>query len=161
MPTPNELTWFTVNGYIYDVEQPNPSGITNQPELLNVSAYVDFFPGTQSEAFPTGFAVLVSDLDHGDGTSGDTEVPLAPITARLMNGALCAIAVGDPLGIELLSNSAILNLTNPLYYHTRFRNVTFSGAPQALSNFAFLASVDATSVDITSPGLTRYTYGGP
>lgn len=161
MPTPNELTWFTVNGYIYDVEQPDPSGTSIQPELLNVSGYVDFFAGTEQESFPTGFAVLVSDLDHGDSTSGDTMVPLAPITGRLMNGALCTIAVGDPLGVELLSNTAILNLTNPMYYHVRFRNVTYGGAPQGISNFAFLAPTDATPVDITSPGLSRFAYGGP
>jgi hypothetical protein len=135
----NELTWFTAVGYVYDVEQPNPGGVTNQPVLLNVSAYVDFFPGTQANSFPTGHAVLVADLDHGDGTSGDTMVPLAPITARLMNGALCAVAVGDPIGQQLLAGSTILNLASPLYYHVRWRNVTYGGAVQAISDFAFAA----------------------
>lgn len=136
----NELTWITVQGYFYDVEQPDPSATSIKPQLLDVSAFVDFFPGTEQKPFPTGFYVTFPDLDHGDGTSGDTIVPLAPITARLMNGALCAIAVADPVGIELIANAAILGLVEPLYYHVRFRNVTFGGGGiEALSNFAYLA----------------------
>lgn len=154
----NELTWFTAVGYVYDVEQPNPSGTTSQPALLDVSAYVDFFPGNQTEAFQTGFAVEVADLDHGDGTSGNTMVPLAPITARLMNGALCAVAVGDPIGQELLAGTTILNLTSPLYYHVRWRNVTYGGALQAISNFAFLAPVGNDSP--TGLGATPSGSGG-
>ena len=159
--TINELTWFSVVGYVYDIENPNPNIDSIVPQLLQVSAFIDFFPGNQMESFPAGFTVLVPQLDHGDGTSGDTMVPLAPITARLINGALCAIAAGDPPGQQLLANTAILNLANPLYYHVRWRNVTFGGSTQAISNFAFLAPNVASVIDITSPSLPTYPYGGP
>jgi hypothetical protein len=157
----NELTWFTVFGAVYDVENPNTLIDTITPQLLQVSAFVDFFPGTQVASFPAGFTVLVPRLDHGDGTSGDTMVPLAPITARLINGQICAISAGDPQGQQLLANTAILNLANPLYYHVRWRNVTFGGGVQVISNFAFLAPNVASIVDITSPSLTTVPYGGP
>lgn len=150
----NELVWFNVVGYVYDVEQPNPSGTSTQPVLLDVSAYVNFYPGDQQQSFQAGFAVLVADLDHGDGTSGDTMVPLAPITARLINGALCAVAVGDPIGQELLAGAAILNLADPLYYHVQWQNVTYGGALQAISNFAFQAPVgnEAPTLSATPSG---------
>jgi hypothetical protein len=154
----NELVWFTVEGYVYDVEQPAPSGTSIQPSLLDVSAYVDFFPGNATKSFQSGFVTEVLNLDHGDGTSGNTMVPLAPITARLLNGALCAIVVGDPIGQELLAGAALLNLALPLYYHVRFRNVTYGGATQAISNFAFLAPTGADSP--TSLGATPSGSGG-
>lgn len=157
----NELTWFTVYGYVYDIEQPNPAGTTIQPFVNNVSAYIDFFPGYETEVFPAGFAVLVADLDHGDGTSGDTMVPIAPITARLTNGAVTSIVVGDPIGVELLADTPILNLDGPLFYHVRWRNVTYGGAPQAISNFAFQAPTFNTNLSITSPALVTYPYYGP
>jgi hypothetical protein len=160
------LTYFTVTGYWYDVEQPDPGNTSIQPLLLDVNAYVDFIP-----RLPKGFAVLVAGLDHGDSTTGDTFVPIAPITGRLMNGALTSIAIGDPVGVELLSNSSALNLasqltalawgTTTLIYDVRFRNVTFGGATQVLNNFAFTAPVDTTAVNLTSAGLTRLPYAGP
>lgn len=153
----NQLSWLTVTGYVYDVEQQNPNASSITPELMQVFAYVDFFPGTQASVFPTGFTAFVANLDHLDGTSGDTEVPLAPITARLMNGTLSTIAMGDPPGVELLANTSILNLANPLYYHTRWRNVTFGGATQAISNFAWQAT---TSTPVTGLTATPHTTGG-
>jgi hypothetical protein len=159
---PNQLTYLTAVGYVYDVEQPNPSGITNVPSELKVSAYVDFYPGTQAQYFQPGFTVFVSNLDHLDGTSGDTEVPIAPITGRLMNGALSAIAVGDPPGVELLAYTAMLNLASPLYYHVRWRNVTFGGATQAISNFAFAATPSTKVAGLgTTPSATGGTLAGP
>jgi hypothetical protein len=157
----NELTWFTVIGSVYDVENPNTNIDSTVPQLLQVSAFIDFFPGNQMASFPAGFSVSVPALDHGDGTFGDTLVPIAPITARLINGQLCAIAAGDPNGQQLLANSAILGLVNPLYYHVRWRNVTFGGTVQQISNFAFLAPTTAEVIDITSPSLTTTQYGGP
>lgn len=153
----NQLSWLTATGYVYDVEQQNPNASSITPVLSQVSAYVDFFPGNQAGPFPAGFTAFVADLDHGNGTHGDTEVPLAPITARLMNGALCSIAVGDPVGVELIANTSILNLTNPLYYHTRWRNVTFGGAVQKISNFAWQAT---TSTPVSGFTATPHATGG-
>lgn len=157
----NSLTWFTVTGYIYDVEQQNPNDDSIQPVLGNVSAYIDFFPGIQEKPFDNGYAVLIQDLDHGDGTHGDTLVPLAPITARILNGAICSIAIGDPEGVELLAGSTVLNLAEPLFYHVRFRNVTYAGTNRSIANFAFEAPIDSTPVVLTSPDLQTYEYGGP
>lgn len=159
--TLNHLSYFTAVGSFYDVEQPNPSGSTNIPMMDQVSGYVDFFPGTQSSVFPVGFAAYVPNLDHGDGTYGNTLVPLAPITGRMMNGQLCTIAMGDPVGVELVTDSWLLGLSSTLYYHVRFRNVTYGGALQALSNFAFPAPSNSSTLDITSPSLVRTTYVGP
>jgi hypothetical protein len=158
----NTLSYFTATGYVYDVEQPNPAGTSTQPQLLEPSAYVDFFPGTQVSSFPAGFTLSVPNLNHGDGTIGDTMVPLAPITGRLINGALVGITVGSTFGVGLLANSPFLGLANPLFYHVRFRSVTYGGAPQSISNFAFQApTVGGGTVRITSPSTPTYTYYGP
>jgi hypothetical protein len=165
-PGGNSLTYFTVTGFWYDIEQPNPNSTLITPLLLNVNAYVDFIP-----RLPVGFSVFVSNLNHGDGTFGDTDVPIAPITGRLINGALTTIAVGDPLGVGLLANSPVLNLasqlaaigwsTTGLIYDVRFRNVTFGGANQVLSNFAFFAPPNAATISISSSLLQKLPYGGP
>jgi hypothetical protein len=42
--TVNQLTYFTVTGQWYDVESPNTSGSSNQPQFLVVSAFVEFTP---------------------------------------------------------------------------------------------------------------------
>lgn len=158
---PNTLVYFAVTGHARDVEQPLPSGTVITPQVDDVSGYVDFFPGDQFEAMASGVETYVTDLDLGGGVSADTVLPIAPITGRFINGNLCTIAIGDPEGVALLANSAFLNLANPLYYHVRFRNVTYGGALQRLSNFAFLAPVDATGVLLSSTTLTRVPYGGP
>ena len=156
----NVLTYFNVTGYVYDVQQPDPSGITSALQLAQVSAFVDFFPGDSNGPFPTGYALVVPSLDHGDGTKGDTFLPLAPITGRLLNGSLRTIAVGDPVGVLLLSNSPLIGLPR-LRYHVRFRNVTYGGATQALTNFAFDAPIDTTPYNLTGISSLRYPYLGP
>jgi hypothetical protein len=158
----NFLQYFTVTGYVYDVEQPVPSGTSTQPFVNEPSAFVDFFPGSQTSYFTAGFTLSVPNLNHGDGTIGDTMVPLAPITGRLINGALTGIVVGSAIGVGLLAGSPFLGLSSPLFYHVRFRNVTYGGAPQAISNLAFQApSVGGGSVSITSPSTPIYPYFGP
>jgi len=158
--TGTTLTFFPVTGYIYDVEQPDPGLTTAQPKLANVSAFVDFFPGNENGPFPTGYALVLANFDHGDTTKGNTFVPLAPITGRMINGSLRSIAVGDPISVVLVSNSAIIGLPR-LRYHVRFRNVTYGGASQGIANFAFDAPTDTTPIDLTSPGLVRRPYLGP
>lgn len=155
---PNSLTYFRVDGAWQDVEQPLPRiADVITPRVEDVSAYVDFFPGVESEALQGGFTLYVPDYE----TFGDTELSLAPITGRIMEGVLSTIAVGDPKGVELVANSAWLNFGEPLVYHVRFHNVTYGGALQRLSNFAFVAPVDNTPVNITSVALDRLPYRGP
>lgn len=162
MTTPNVLTWFTVKMFIYDVEQPLDAGTSEQPNLADVSGFVDFFPGSQSVAFPTGYSVIVPDLNHGDGTSGDTEVPLAPITGRTLNGALTSLVSGDPVGVELLDFSAILTGLSSLFYHVRFREMTWQdGTLFSLGNYAFQAPGNGSTLLLSSNTVTKFPYGGP
>jgi hypothetical protein len=155
---PNSLTYFRVDGAWQDVEQPLPqnAGVIT-PRVEDVSAYVDFFPGTAGEALLGGLTLYVPDY----ATFGDTELSLAPITGRIMEGVLSTIAVGDPKGVELVANTAWLDFGEPLVYHVRFHNVTYGGALQRLSNFAFVAPTAATPVNITSVTLERLPYRGP
>ncbi len=169
------LTFFNVTGYCYDVQQPDPTQISAAPTLANVSGFVDFFPGNASGVFPAGFSLLVPNLTHGDGTAGDTQMALAPITARFLGGSLRTIVVGDPIGVLLLSNSPLLGLgPNGLWYHVRFRNITFGGNPalvqpnqltqpasQVLTNFSFVAPTDTTPVNLTGVTTVRQPYLGP
>jgi hypothetical protein len=154
---PNSLTYFRVDGAWRDVEQPIVGNGAITPQVDDVSAYVDFFPGTQDSALLGGLTLYVPDYS----TYGDTELSLAPITGRTMNGRLCTIAVGDPTGVQLVSNSAWMDFGEPLFYHVRFRNVTYGGATQRLSNFAFQAPIGSTPVVLTSVALQRYPYRGP
>jgi hypothetical protein len=153
----NTLTYFRVDGAWRDVEEHIPSQAGIAPQIDDVSAYVDFFPGTQLEAISQGYVFLAPNYE----TYGDTEIALAPITGRTINARLCTIAVGDPNGIQLVANSAWMDLDEPLFYHVRYRNVTYGGALQRFSNFAFQAPVDVTGVLLTSTTLTRYEYRGP
>lgn len=169
----NTLVYFNVTGYCYDVQQPDPTQLSAAPQLADVSAFVDFFPGNQAGVFPPGYSLLIPNLNHGDGTAGDTLVPLAPITARFLGGSLRTIVEGDPIGVLLLSNSALLGLPI-LVYHVRFRNVTYGGNPllitpnqlvqpatQILTNFAIQASTDTTPVNLTGYNTVRLPYMGP
>lgn len=58
--TVSELTYFTVVGHYYDVEAPNTSGSTNQPQFLVVSAFVEFTPRLKP-----GDVEYISNLDLG------------------------------------------------------------------------------------------------
>lgn len=153
----NSLTYFRVDGAWRDVEEHIPSISGIAPQINDVSLYVDFFPGTEDVALAGGFTLYVTDYE----TYGDTELSLAPITGRTILGTLRTIAAGDPEGVELVANSAWLDLPEPLFYHVRYRNVTYGGAVQRLSNFAFEAPTTSTPVRITSPGLVRFPYRGP
>jgi hypothetical protein len=167
------LSYFNVTGYCFDVQQPDPTQISAAPQLANVSGFVDFFPGNANGPFPAGFSLIIPNLSHGDGTAGDTLVPLAPITARFLGGSLRTIVVGDPIGVLLLSNAPLLGLPL-LRYHVRFRNITYGGNPalvqpnqltqpasQVLTNFAFDAPNDTTPINLTGVGLVRQPYLGP
>jgi hypothetical protein len=162
MTAPNELADFTAIATILDVQQPNPDGTSIDPQLLDVSAFVNFFPGTQNGVFAQGFGLQVANLDPtGAGAAGsgvNAFVPLAPITGRLMNGQLTSIAIGDPVGVGLLANSPFLNLAE-LFYHVQFTNVTFGGTTQALDNFAIKApGLQVQTVTLT-PVSTAGTFG--
>jgi hypothetical protein len=154
---PNSLTYFRVDGAWRDVEQPIVGVGAIAPQVDDVSAYVDFFPGVEKSALPGGLTLYVPNYE----TYGDTELTLAPITGRTMDARLCTIAVGDPNGVELVANSAWLDFGEPLFYHVRFRNVSYGGAGQRLSNFAFQAPTDASPIILTSVTLERFDYCGP
>lgn len=154
----NTLVYFRVDGSWRDIEQPIPSHAgTISPQENDVSAYVDFFPGVEKEALTGGLTFLVPDYE----VLGDTELAIAPITARSINGKLCSITKTDPVGAQLVSNAPWMNLGEDLFYHVRYRNVTYGGALQRFSSFAFKAPTDAAGVRITSTTLERFEYCGP
>lgn len=156
----NSLAYFRVDGSWIDAEQPIPGNVGSiAPQVNNVSAYVDFFPGTEKLALENGLTFLVPNYS----TFGDTEVALDPITARTMNGVLCSITKTDPVGAELVYNAPWMGLIDDdaLFYHVRYRNVTYGGALKRFDSFAFKAPVDATPVRITSTTLERFDYRGP
>lgn len=154
----NSLLYFRVDGSWRDIEQPIPGSTGSiTPQENDVSAYVDFFPGLERSAGEGGLALILPNYE----TFGDTEVAIAPITARTINGVLCSITKTDPVGAKLVSNAPWMGLSENLFYHVRYRNVTYGGALQRFSNFAFKAPVDTTGVRITSTMLQRYDYCGP
>jgi hypothetical protein len=165
MTAPNVAQYFTANATIVDVEQPNPAGSSIDPQILDVNAYVNFYPGSQTGVFPAGFAVPVQNFDPtGVGTAGTgvpVELPIAPITGRLMNGKLCSIVIGDPVGVGLLCSSAFLNLADPLFWHVQFQDVDFGGALQQLNNFAIAALTAPGSLDLFASTTTQFPYLGP
>lgn len=154
----NSLTYFRVDGSWKDIEQPIPGNVGSiAPQEDDVSCYVDFFPGLEKLALTGGLTLLVPNYE----TLGDTELALAPITARTIDGVLCSITRTDPVGAQLVSNAPWMDLGEDLYYHVRYRNVTYGGALQRFSSFAFKAPTDGTAVRITSTTLERFDYYGP
>lgn len=154
----NTLTYFQATGAWRDVENPLPSTAgSTTPQIDDISGYVDFYPGIESEALTSGLALYVSDYE----TYGDTELVIAPITGRIYNAKLSSITVNDPEGVGLVANSSWLDFGEPIFYHTRFYNVTYNGAQWHLENFAFQALPGAGTVRLTSPVLQRFPYKGP
>lgn len=150
--TANELTYFDVIGHWYDVEAPLTSGSTNDPQFLVVSAFVTFTP-----RLAPGTQVYVANLDLGNDTSANTSISIAPVQARIWEGALATIDQADAAGIQLLANSPILGLES-LIYDVAFTKVVYAGQARVLQNFAFTAPTSATTVDLTDPALTRLQY---
>lgn len=159
----NTLTYHSVTGSFYSNVDPIPgTPISTTPQIDQVGAYVKF-----SYRLPSGFSVLIDDFDPGDGNGpvGMSSVQFPDRVARLMNGQLCTIEIGDPEGVEIVSNTSILGLADQgitgLYVDVAFFNVT-AAANEAgnLQNFAYLAPVDGTPICLTDPLLTKYQYGG-
>lgn len=165
-----ELTYFTVTGFYYDVESPLTSGTTNADQFLGITgAFITFTPRV-----PTGFTVLVTNLDLGSGNTGATAIALPPITGRVIGTIvggeavwqLATINTTDTPGIQLLANSSPISTYlsaqgingGSLIYDVSFSDVTFAGANQTISNFAFTAPTSNTGVCITDPTLTRLPY---
>lgn len=164
MSGPTELQYFNCTGFYYDVEAPLTGGSTDALQFLVISAFVTFTPRV-----PTGFAVLISDLDLGGGNSGSTSLAIAPVTARIMGGQLCAINTTDSPGIQLLANTTPISTyltaqsvqNGQLIYDVTFTDVVYAATNMYLNNFGFVAPTSATTVCITDPGLTQLPYQNP
>jgi hypothetical protein len=89
--------------------------------------------------------------------SANTAVPMAPITARILNGELQTIDQNNTPKVQLLANSSVIGLSS-LIYDVSFTKVVYAGAAQILNNFAFTAPTTATTIDLTDPALTRLAY---
>jgi hypothetical protein len=166
------LTFFPVSGNWNDVENPNPSGTSNQALFQIATGVVTFYPRV-----PAGFAAFITNLVN---TGQNTAVSLAPIQARILSGELQTINIADTEGIQLLSNTSAVSsqlatidtlwpswleqnsvTAGELIYDVAFTSVVYAEAAQFLTPFGFQAPVDATPVCLTDGNLTRLGYGGP
>lgn len=162
----SELTFFPVDGYWFSGDYPDPLENTPTPRILVVRGLVDLIPRV-----PPGFSIFLNDLDvHGDASLVvDTSLSFPPRTARIWNGRLSTINVEDTPTIELLANTTDLGLDaellpdtdGKLIYDVRFREIVYNQATQSLSNFAFEAPTDDSTVVLTDPALARLPYEGP
>jgi hypothetical protein len=84
-------------------------------------------------------------------------IPLAPITARILQGELQTINRVDTPQVQLIANTSVLGLSS-LIYDVSFTNVVYASAGRTITNFAFTAPTTATTIDLTDPNLTRLTY---
>jgi hypothetical protein len=165
----NILSFFPCDGYWYSVDSALARSSGSEPRLVPIFGLVDLIPRV-----PKGFTVRVKELDQsndpaGTGTVMDTDVAIPARTGRLWNGRLCTINAVDSPTVELLSETAVLNLTpdvlpdtnGRLIYDVRFRDVTYNGVPQHISGFGFYASQSAAAISLTAFELERLPYGGP
>jgi hypothetical protein len=90
--------------------------------------------------------------------SANTSISIAPVQARIWEGALATIDRTDAEGVQLLANTEVLGLTNPLIYDVSFSNVVYASQARVLSNFAFTAPTSDTPIDLSDPDLTRLQY---
>lgn len=172
-----ELSYFLVSGNWYDVENPDPSGTSNQTLLQIVTGVVTFYPRV-----PPGFVAYIANLDlqTDPASSANTALAIAPIQARILSGQLQCINVADTPNINLLANTtpistqlATIDLLWPgwleqnnvtageLIYDVNFTHVVYGEAAQALTPFGFVAPTTSTPINLTDNNLTRLGYGGP
>jgi hypothetical protein len=90
-----------------------------------------------------------------------TAIALPPITARIWSGILSTIDYADTPGIQLTSNTPVLNLTSNLIYDVTFTNITFNGASQTIAPFAFIAPTDDSSICLTDGTIDMLDYQLP
>lgn len=159
-----ELTYFTIQGFYGDVENPLGLGSSITPLFNLLSGTVTFFPRV-----PTGTALFLPDLDMLNGTTQDVAVPLAPIQGRIINGVLQTVNRADSPNVQLLAFSSLIStamllqgLGTVLWYDVMFTNVTYAGGkPQIINNFSFAAPTTATTITLSDPLLPRAAYAGP
>ena len=153
MSSPNSLTYFTVTGHWYAVEASDPAGSDNIPEINPIYAFVTF-----TARLRPGTVLNIGDYSRPDTTTGTTAIALAPVQGRILEGELQVIDRGNTPDIQLVANTPMLGLTKPLIYDVTFTKVTYAGANQSISNFAFTAPTDTTTIDLTDPALARLPY---
>lgn len=149
------LTYFSVSGDWRSSEDPMASSTANTPRVQVVSGFVDFIP-----RLPSGYAINISDFDL-EGQTRDAAILLAPRKARIWNGQLCTINAADSPGVQLVANTAALNLTDPLVYDVLFSNIRYNANDQRIQNFAFTAPTSGGpgwTVCITDPALPRLSW---
>lgn len=146
----NELVYFQVTGFFYDLDGALRTGNSNAAQLIVREGFVTFTPRL--------VPLYVDDLDTGTSHQ-DTQLTINPVVAQIVNGELCSINWGDTPGVKLTSNCAALDLAALGIAHLVY-DVTFTGAAVGLPNFAFVAPVDTTPICITDPTLPRLGYQG-
>lgn len=171
--TANEITYFQVNGFWYDIQAPAPASATNTAVFTGITGGNVTF----AARLPSGFTILIADLDLGSGNSGSTALALPEITGTVVGSAggsggtvweLCAINSNNTPGINLVANTSVISsyLTaqnvnaGQLIYDVSFTNVTFAGENGTIQNFAFAAPTSNETVSITDPGFATLPYEG-
>lgn len=162
--TASELTFFTVTGHWYDVENTLTSGATNTPQTMYVSAFITFTP-----RLPPGTTLYVADfdistLDQSGGTTANSAIVITPITGRILEGELQVINRDDTADVQLVANTPNLcdstGVPLPtLIYDVAFDKVAYAGVLGKMANFAFTApTTTGQTIDLTDPALTRLEY---
>jgi hypothetical protein len=147
IPSPLELTWFSVTGYWWEV--------AGFPVVEPVNALVSFTA-----------RLLVGQALY---TDNDAAVQLGPLYAVLHNGVLCTAARGTPspehhlpLSGDILTPGFLLPANqfglDELIYDVAF---TDGDGNQVLAPFAFVASVDETPVVLTGSDFQQVPYQPP
>lgn len=139
--TATELTYFPVTGYLNSAAEGG---------LVSFDATVVFTPRV-----PRGFTALISNLDLGNATSASSALAFPPTPVATVAGVLSyeLLSFSTPISTAL----ATVSVTQ-LVYDVQFTKITLGFQ---INNFAFVAPVGTTAVNITDPGLTRLQYGGP
>jgi hypothetical protein len=107
--TVNQLTYFTVTGHWYDIEAPDTSGATNQPQFLVISAFVTFTP-----RLAPGTLEYITNLDLGFQIPAPTSLMVTPSTTggTLTSGAkFWVVTATNANGETTRSNEVTATLT--------------------------------------------------
>jgi hypothetical protein len=138
VPSPLELTWFSVTGYY--------NAICGDPTVETINAIAVFTPRLAAQQ-----PIFVD----------DSVLVIEPLVAVIIGGVL--VSADRVSTFRLPANTPALNLDADLIWDVAFSTVSFSGNsnPQQLAPMAFIGSVDATPICLTSADLDVVPYQLP
>src|SRR6185312_16165257 len=151
-----DLTVVTgLNPQSYDVQFKNGLGSQDIPTMV-----AD--PNTLMNALGQTCAVSVAATELGtEEIVAPTAIAIPPLQARIWMGVLSTIDYEDTEGFQLVASMPEFGLPSTLIYDVTFDKVTYNGKSRTLAPWAFVASVDATPICLTSPDLERLPWERP